>query len=102
MGNPKRWTWLTVNCRAPPCPPRIWASMNRRSAWATLQAADQTALAGHPGVSVRHAGGQALALLVVDPVTRTVERAEGDAFHLARLTRDVVRAAGPLIEPQAG
>jgi len=35
-----------------------------------------------------------LALLVVDPGTRQVERAEGDAFHLDRLTRDVTRALG--------
>lgn len=65
-------------------------------AWAALPGPDQAALAGHGGVSVRHAAGQVLALLVVQPDTRVVERAEGDAFHLERLTRDVTRALGPL------
>ena len=65
-------------------------------AWTTLDAADQAALSGHPGVFIRHAGGRVLALLVVDPATRTVERAHGDAFHLERLTRDVTRALGAL------
>lgn len=65
-------------------------------AWNYLKTADQATLGGHSGVSIRHAGSEVLALLVVDPETRTVERAEGDAFHLERLTRDVVRAAGPL------
>ncbi|GGO34905.1 3'(2'),5'-bisphosphate nucleotidase CysQ family protein [Deinococcus humi] len=65
-------------------------------AWNSLSSEDQQALGGHPGVSIRHAGNEVLALLVVNPETRTVERAEGDAFHLERLTRDVVRAAGPL------
>ncbi|MDV6374356.1 3'(2'),5'-bisphosphate nucleotidase CysQ family protein [Deinococcus arenicola] len=64
--------------------------------WATLPHADQDAWAGHAGVNVRHAGGEILALLVIDPETRTVERAEGDAFHLERLNRDVIRAVGPL------
>ncbi|GGL85738.1 3'(2'),5'-bisphosphate nucleotidase CysQ [Deinococcus aerolatus] len=65
-------------------------------AWQHLQSGDQAALNGHAGVSIRHAGAEVLALLVIDPETRAVERAEGDAFHLERLTRDVVRAAGPL------
>ncbi|MBB6017242.1 3'(2'),5'-bisphosphate nucleotidase CysQ [Deinococcus radiopugnans] len=70
-------------------------------AWSYLETADQAALGGHSGVSIRHAGPEVLALLVIDPDTRTVERAEGDAFHLERLTRDVVRAAGPLSTPGA-
>ncbi|WP_019585541.1 3'(2'),5'-bisphosphate nucleotidase CysQ family protein [Deinococcus apachensis] len=64
-------------------------------AWTVLPPEDQTALDGHPGIFVRHAGGRALALLVVGP-GGSVERAEGDAFHLERLTRDVTRALGPL------
>ncbi|MFC4425651.1 3'(2'),5'-bisphosphate nucleotidase CysQ [Deinococcus navajonensis] len=65
-------------------------------AWRVLSAADQLALDGHPGVNVRHAGEHWLALLVVDPASRQVQRAEGDAFHLERLSRDVTRALGPL------
>ncbi|OLV17617.1 3'(2'),5'-bisphosphate nucleotidase CysQ family protein [Deinococcus marmoris] len=65
-------------------------------AWKYLKESDQDALNGHSGVNIRHAGNEVLALLVVDPETRSVERAEGDAFHLERLTRDVVRAMGPL------
>lgn len=68
-------------------------------AWATLDAADQAALAGHEGVFIRHAGGRVLALLVVNPHSREVERAEGDAFHLQRLSRDVTRALGPISSP---
>ncbi|MCD0159649.1 3'(2'),5'-bisphosphate nucleotidase CysQ, partial [Deinococcus sp. 6GRE01] len=59
-----------------------------------LKPADRAALQGHPGVNVRHADGQLLALLIVNPDTRQVQRAEGDAFHLDRLTRDVTRALG--------
>jgi myo-inositol-1(or 4)-monophosphatase len=72
-------------------------------AWATLPEADQDTLRGHPGVFVRHAGGRMLALLVVG-AGGEVERAEGDAFHLERLTRDVTRALGTLNLPalQAG
>lgn len=72
-------------------------------AWTVLPEGDQAALAGHPGVFVRYAGGRALALLVVG-AGGGVERAEGDAFHLERLTRDVTRALGtPGCEPaQAG
>ncbi|CAM3300405.1 3'(2'),5'-bisphosphate nucleotidase CysQ [Deinococcus saxicola] len=65
-------------------------------AWTYLKDVDRDALGGHPGVSIRHAGSEVLALLVVNPETRSVERAEGDAFHLERLTRDVIRAVGPL------
>ena len=64
-------------------------------AWTVLPPEDRTALAEHPSVFVRHAGGRALALLVVGP-GGAVERAEGDAFHLERLTRDVTRALGTL------
>ena len=63
--------------------------------WSVLPAEDQAALKDHPSVFVRHAGGRALALLVVGP-GGAVERAEGDAFHLERLTRDVTRALGKL------
>ncbi|WP_040379562.1 3'(2'),5'-bisphosphate nucleotidase CysQ family protein [Deinococcus aquatilis] len=101
-GQPEALTWLTAELAARALPTAHLGLNESALAWATLSETDQTALAGHPGVSVRHAGGQTLALLVVDPVTRTVERAEGDAFHLSRLTRDVVRALGPLNEPQAG
>lgn len=65
-------------------------------AWTSLNAADQSALAGHSGVNVRHAGGRVLALLVVNPLSGAVERAEGDAFHLERLSRDVTRAIGTI------
>lgn len=65
-------------------------------AWTLLTAEDQAGLSGLPGLAIRHANGKILALLVVDPMTRTVQRAEGDAFHLERLTRDVTRALGPL------
>lgn len=65
-------------------------------AWAVLGEEERRALAGHRGVFVRHGGGRVLALLVVDRERRTVERSQGDAAHLARLTRDVVRALGPL------
>ncbi|MCP2013336.1 myo-inositol-1(or 4)-monophosphatase [Deinococcus sp. HSC-46F16] len=64
-------------------------------AWATLAPGDQAALRGHPGVCVRHGGGRTLALIVVGP-GGVVERAEGDAFHLDRLSRDVTRALGTL------
>ncbi|WP_084050926.1 3'(2'),5'-bisphosphate nucleotidase CysQ [Deinococcus hopiensis] len=66
-------------------------------AWTVLTEADQVALREHPGVFVRHAGGRALALLVVGG-DGAVERAEGDAFHLERLTRDVTRALGTLAQ----
>ncbi|SEI74400.1 3'(2'),5'-bisphosphate nucleotidase [Deinococcus reticulitermitis] len=68
-------------------------------AWAVLGEGECRALAGHRGVFVRHGGGRVLALLVVDQERRLVERSGGDAAHLARLTRDVVRALGPLQEP---
>ena len=42
-----------------------------------------------------------LALLVVDPRTGDVQRAEGDAFHLERLSRDVTRALGTFAPPAA-
>ena len=62
--------------------------------WAALSPADQAGLRGQPGVCVRYAGGRVLALLHVDPHSGSVLRSEGDAFHLARLTRDVTRALG--------
>ncbi|MDB5046074.1 MAG: inositol monophosphatase [Deinococcus sp.] len=97
-GQPEALAWLTAELAARALPTAHLGLDQSALAWATLTGADQVALAGHPGVSIRHAGGQTLALLVVDPATRTVERAEGDAFHLSRLTRDVVRATGPLSE----
>ncbi|ANE43123.1 3'(2'),5'-bisphosphate nucleotidase CysQ family protein [Deinococcus puniceus] len=97
-GRPEALAWLTAELAARALPTAHLGLDESALAWATLSQADQAGLAGHGGVSIRHAGGQTLALLVVDPATRTVERAEGDAFHLSRLTRDVVRAIGALNE----
>ncbi|UQN06846.1 3'(2'),5'-bisphosphate nucleotidase CysQ [Deinococcus sp. QL22] len=96
-GQPDALVWLTAELAARALPTAHLGLEESALAWASLPRADQAALAGHGGVNVRHAGGQTLALLVVNPATRTVERAEGDAFHLSRLTRDVVRALGPLV-----
>jgi myo-inositol-1(or 4)-monophosphatase len=95
-GRPEALAWLTAELAARALPTAHLGLEESALAWATLSQADRVALAGHGGVNVRHAGGQTLALLVIDPATRTVERAEGDAFHLSRLTRDVVRAIGAL------
>ena len=95
-GTPAALAWLEGELLARRLPTAHLNLTPDAPAWAVLSEADQQALAGHPGVCVRHSGGQLLALLVVDPPTRTVERAEGDAFHLERLTRDVVRALGTL------
>lgn len=95
-GTPEALAWLEGELRARALPTAHLGLRPDAPAWATLDAADQAALSAHPGVFVRHAGGRVLALLVVDPATRTVERAEGDAFHLERLTRDVTRAVGAL------
>lgn len=95
-GLPHALTWLEGELARRRLPTAHLGLNASAPLWATLTQEDQDAWAGHGGVSVRHAGGEILALLVVDPETRTVERAEGDAFHLDRLTRDVVRAVGPL------
>ncbi|ACO46208.1 3'(2'),5'-bisphosphate nucleotidase CysQ [Deinococcus deserti] len=65
-------------------------------AWTVLSDLDREQLGMHSGVCVRHAAGQLLALVVVDPHTGLVQRAEGDAFHLERLTRDVTRGQSTL------
>ncbi|MFB9995247.1 3'(2'),5'-bisphosphate nucleotidase CysQ [Deinococcus oregonensis] len=101
-GQPEALTWLTAELAARALPTAHLGLDESALAWASLAQADQAALAGQPGVNVRHAGGQTLALLVVDPATRRVVRAEGDAFHLSRLTRDVVRALGPLNTQSGG
>lgn len=94
-GRQEAMTWLEGELQARNLPTAHLGLTDTDPAWATLPATEQDALRGHPGVFVRHAGGRALALLVVGP-GGNVERAEGDAFHLERLTRDVTRAQGPL------
>ncbi|CAM4046511.1 3'(2'),5'-bisphosphate nucleotidase CysQ [Deinococcus frigens] len=95
-GVPGALTWLEGELSRRRLPTAHLGLKASAPAWKHLPRGDQAALGGHPGVSIRHAGDEVLALLVVDPETRTVKRAEGDAFHLERLTRDVVRALGPL------
>ncbi|WP_034384572.1 inositol monophosphatase family protein [Deinococcus sp. YIM 77859] len=94
-GRPGALEWLEGELSARTLPTAHLGLTRDDQAWAVLSAEDQAALAGHPGIFVRHAGGQVLALLVVDE-DGTVQRASGDAFHLERLTRDVTRALGPL------
>ncbi|MGX9686591.1 3'(2'),5'-bisphosphate nucleotidase CysQ [Deinococcus wulumuqiensis] len=91
-GTPAALAWLEGELLARKLPTAHLGLTPQDPAWAVLSEADQEALAGHSGVCVRYAGSDLLALLVVDPQTRAVQRAEGDAFHLERLTRDVVRA----------
>ncbi|MBB5233292.1 3'(2'),5'-bisphosphate nucleotidase CysQ family protein [Deinococcus budaensis] len=86
-------TWLEGELAARGLPTAHLGLTEADPAWATLPEADQAALRGHPGVFVRHAAGQVLALVVVG-ASGAVERASGDAFHLERLTRDVTRALG--------
>ncbi|GGM04930.1 3'(2'),5'-bisphosphate nucleotidase CysQ [Deinococcus aerophilus] len=95
-GLPGALEWLEAELAAHRLPTAHLGLSDDAPVWAALDHADQHALRGHPGVHLRHAGQHVLALLVVDPHTRQVERAEGDAFHLERLTRDVTRALGPL------
>ncbi|PNY80046.1 3'(2'),5'-bisphosphate nucleotidase CysQ [Deinococcus koreensis] len=95
-GRPGALEWLEGELASRRLPTAHLRLDSAAPAWATLDGADRAALAGHPGVSIRHAGGRVLALLVVNPETREVERAEGDAFHLERLSRDVTRALGPI------
>ncbi|MFD2610547.1 3'(2'),5'-bisphosphate nucleotidase CysQ [Deinococcus taklimakanensis] len=95
-GRPDALEWLDTELRARGMPTAHLGLKETAPAWAALPEADRAALRGHPGVFIRHAGDTLLALLVLDPETRVVERAEGDAFHLERLTRDVTRALGPL------
>lgn len=91
-GTPAALEWLEGELLARKLPTAHLGLTPQDPAWAVLGEADRAALASHPGVCVRYAGSDLLALLVVDPRTGRVERAEGDAFHLERLTRDVVRA----------
>ncbi|MVN88120.1 3'(2'),5'-bisphosphate nucleotidase CysQ [Deinococcus sp. HMF7620] len=93
-GQPGALAWLDGALSAHRLPTAHLGLTPADPAWSLLGAADQEALAEHPGVFMRHAGGEVLALLVMDLPTRRVERAEGDAFHLERLTRDVTRALG--------
>ncbi|WP_119674644.1 3'(2'),5'-bisphosphate nucleotidase CysQ [Deinococcus sp. RM] len=95
-GAPAALDWLEGQLRGHRLPVAHLGLTPADPAWTLLPEADRTALDGHPGVNVRHASGEVLALLVVNPGTRQVERAQGDAFHLERLTRDVTRALGPL------
>ncbi|WP_221088280.1 3'(2'),5'-bisphosphate nucleotidase CysQ [Deinococcus aquaedulcis] len=101
-GHPAALSWLDAALAEHRVPLAHLGLTPADPAWAVLPPEDQAALSAHPGVSVRHAGGRPLALLVVDPQTRQVQRAEGDAFHLERLTRDVTRALGPLQASRAG
>ena len=91
-GTPAALAWLEDQLRAHHLPTAHLGLTPQDPAWAVLSDADRTELAGHPGVCVRYSGSDLLALLVIDPQTHTVQRAEGDAHHLDRLTRDVVRA----------
>ncbi len=93
-GAPAALDWLEGQLRGHRLPVAHLGLTSGDPAWTLLPESDRAALDGHPGVNVRHASGEVLALLVVDPGTRQVERAEGDAFHLDRLTRDVTRALG--------
>jgi len=93
-GAPAALDWLEGQLRGHRLPVAHLGLTRADPAWTLLPESDRAALDGHPGVNVRHASGEVLALLVVNPGTRQVERAEGDAFHLDRLTRDVTRALG--------
>ncbi|MEF2280144.1 3'(2'),5'-bisphosphate nucleotidase CysQ [Deinococcus sp. YIM 134068] len=93
--------WLEGELAARELPTAHLGLTGEDPAWGVLAEEDRAALVGHPGVFVRHAGGRTLALLVVGE-GGTVERAEGDAFHLERLTRDVTRALGTLGQPSPG
>ncbi|GGN32559.1 3'(2'),5'-bisphosphate nucleotidase CysQ [Deinococcus daejeonensis] len=95
-GAPAALNWLEGQLRGHRLPVAHLGLTRADPAWTLLPESDRAALDGHPGVNVRHASGEVLALLVVNPGTRQVERAQGDAFHLERLTRDVTRALGPL------
>ena len=95
-GAPAALDWLEGQLRGHRLPVAHLGLTPADPAWTLLPESDRAALGGHPGVNVRHADGEVLALLVVNPRTRQVERAEGDAFHLERLTRDVTRALGTL------
>lgn len=86
--------WLEHELNAKEVPTAHLGVQPGDPAWVALSPADQAQLNGQPGVCIRYAGGRMLALLHVDPPTRTVLRSEGDAFHLARLTRDVTRSLG--------
>lgn len=91
-GTPEALEWLEAELLTHGLPTAHLGLTPADPAWALLSEADRAALTGHSGVYVRYSGSEVLALLVIDPQTRTVERAEGDTFHLERLTRDAVRA----------
>lgn len=101
-GRPEAVAWLEGELFRRALPTTHLGLRPTDPAWAVLGEEEGRALAGHRGVYVRHGGGRVLALLVVDPERRVVERSRGDAAHLARLTRDVVRALGPLQAPLPG
>lgn len=98
-GRAEAVNWLESELKQRGLPTAHLRLLNSDPAWGVLSVTDQVVLAGHSGVCIRYAGEKLLALLVVNPETRAVERAEGDAFHLERLTRDVVRALGALQHP---
>lgn len=100
-GHPDAVAWLDEELRRHDLPNAHLGVTPADPAWALLPETDRAALAGHPAVSLRAAGGRVLALLVVDPRTGDVQRAEGDAFHLERLSRDVTRALGTFAPPAA-
>ena len=97
-GKPEAVAWLETQLQARSVPAAHLGVLEDDLAWQVLSPADQEELRGQPGVCLRYAGGRVLALLHVNPQSRTVLRSEGDAFHLARLTRDVTRALGPLVQ----
>lgn len=94
-GRPDALAWLEDQLARRGLPTAHLGLTPEDPAWATLAPGDQAALRGRSGVCVRHGGGRVLALIVVGP-GGTVERAEGDAFHLDRLSRDVTRALGTI------
>ncbi|GGK21357.1 3'(2'),5'-bisphosphate nucleotidase CysQ [Deinococcus malanensis] len=101
-GRLEAMSWLDTELSSRALPTAHLGLGSQDPAWSVLAPDDQKQLGAHPGVSVRHVAGQLLALLVVDPRTGLVQRAEGDAFHLERLTRDVTRARGTLKEGSPG
>lgn len=90
-GFPAALEWLQAELLARRLPSAYLGVGEGDPAWKALAPADQRALAGHPGVCLRAAGPELLALIVVGE-GGAVERAGGDAFHLERLTRDLRRA----------
>lgn len=97
-GRPEAVDWLETQLQNREVPTAHLGVQAGDPAWQALSPATQAELEGQVGVCVRYAGRRVLALLHVDAETRTVLRSEGDAFHVARLTRDVTRAVGPLVQ----